>query len=354
MRVGTGRQQDIGGVENLYRRPAGVTTQPDRFNGLSSTAMTTAEVRSLIELLAVAACRVREAGLDGIELHSSNGYLFTEFLSSAINDRVDEYGGSLENRARFLLEVIQAIRKKLGPDFFLMAKLGPVDHHNAVTFWEQRGNTLKDGIEIAKWIEKAGADAIHVSTGSMFPHPRNPAGPLPLEVGARTYQSMIASGTHTFRNYILFRYRLLQPILRLLWSRTQDFLQPDGTADPDKVEGLNLPDARAIKQAVSIPVLCTGGFQRAHRIAAALRAGDCDAVSIARPLLANPNLARDFEKWDGPQDPPCTYCNRCLLNVLEHPLGCYEESRFKDRGGYDAMIKEVMSIFEDETECLLS
>jgi tRNA-dihydrouridine synthase len=162
---------------------------------------------------------------------------------------------------------------------------------------------------------------------------------------------MIASGTHTFRNYLLFRYSLFRPLLRFLWSRTQDFLRSDGTADPDKVEGLNLPDARAIKKAVTIPVLCTGGFQRAHRIASALRANDCDAVSMARPLLANPNLPLNFvDGWDGPLNPPCSYCNCCLLNVLEHPLGCYDENRFDGRGDYDAMIAEVMSIFEDEAD----
>lgn len=134
-------------------------------------------------------------------------------------------------------------------------------------------------------------------------------------------------------------------------SAKQNFLRPDGTADPDKVEGLNLPDARAIKKAVGIPVLCTGGFQRASRIAAALRAR-LRRGSMARPLLANPNLPLDFrEGWDGPVNPPCSYCNRCLMNVLEHPLGCYDEDRFAGRGGYDAMIAEVMSIFDDETGC---
>jgi 2,4-dienoyl-CoA reductase (NADPH2) len=89
--------------------------------------------------------------------------------------------------------------------------------------------------------------------------------------------------------------------------------------------------------------------QRAHRIAAALRDGSCDGVSIACSLLANPGLPRDLENWDGPIDPLCTYCNRCLVNVLEHFLGCYDENRFTGRGGYDAMIAEVMSIFENET-----
>jgi 2,4-dienoyl-CoA reductase-like NADH-dependent reductase (Old Yellow Enzyme family) len=231
-----------------------------------------------------------------------------------------------------------------------MVKHGPVDHHNAVTFWERRGNTLAEGVQVAKWIEAAGADAIHVSTGSMFPHPRNPAGPLPLDAAARTYQSMLNSGIHCFRNYLLFRYRFLRPVIGFLWSRTQDFLRPDGSGDIEKIEGLNLPDAKAVRQAVSIPVLCTGGFQRAHRIAAGLRDGACDAVSIARPLLANPDLPRDLEHWDGPGNPLCSFCNRCLVNVLEHPLGCYDERRFADRGGYDAMIAEVMSIFESEAD----
>jgi 2,4-dienoyl-CoA reductase (NADPH2) len=345
----SGRQQDIAGIENLYRTPGGATSRPDAFHGLRASEMTTAEVRTMIDRFAAAAVRARRAEMDGIELHSGNGYLFTQFLSSAINDRTDEYGGSLDNRARFLLDVIRAVRKEVGRDFFLMAKLGAVDHHNAVSFWEPPGNTLEESMQIARWIEEAGADAIHVSTGSMFPHPFNPAGPLALDVGARTYQSMIASGTHTFRNYFLFRWKLLRPILAYLWRRRQFFLRPDGTVDPDKVEGLNLADARAIKSVVSIPILCTGGFQRAHRIARAIREGDCDAVSMARSLLANPELPNDLrEGWDGPRNPPCTYCNRCLLSALEHPLGCFDESRFQDRGGYDAMIAEVMNIFVDE------
>ena len=233
----SGRQQDIAGIENLKRRPLGVSADPDQFDGLRATAMSTEEVHAHDAAIRDGGRRVREAGLDGIELHSSNGYLFTQFLSSAINTRKDEYGGSLENRARFFIEVIQAVRQEVGPDFFLMAKLGPVDHHNAVTFWEPRGNTLAEGVQVAKWIEAAGADAIHVSTGSMFPHPRNPAGPLPLDVCARTYQSMIHSGIYCFRNYLLFRYRLLRPVIGYLWSRTQDFLRPDGSGDPDQIEG---------------------------------------------------------------------------------------------------------------------
>jgi 2,4-dienoyl-CoA reductase (NADPH2) len=110
----------------------------------------------------------------------------------------------------------------------------------------------------------------------------------------------------------------------------------------DVIEGINLPDARAIKQAVNVPVLCTGGFQTASVIANAIQSGECDAVSIARPLIANNNLVRLFEQGFDRPPKPCTYCNKCLVNVLENPMGCYDESRFDSR---EQMIDEIMSVF---------
>ncbi len=107
-----GRQQDLRGIENLLKRALSSTDQREPFHGILCKAMTTEQVRETIQLFADAARRAREAGLDGVELHSANGYLFTQFLSSAINDRKDEYGGSLENRARFLLEVIERSAKR--------------------------------------------------------------------------------------------------------------------------------------------------------------------------------------------------------------------------------------------------
>jgi 2,4-dienoyl-CoA reductase-like NADH-dependent reductase (Old Yellow Enzyme family) len=90
-------------------------------------------------------------------------------------------------------------------------------------------------------------------------------------------------------------------------------------------------------------VICTGGFQTASVIAKALERGDCDAVSAARPLIANNNLVEIFRSGKDRPDKPCTYCNRCLVNVVENPLGCYEESRFPSR---EAMIAQIMSVFD--------
>jgi 2,4-dienoyl-CoA reductase (NADPH2) len=348
-----GLQADIRGVENRRHVALSATGRRDSFTGVPVRKMTQTDIDDVIELFAVAAARVRESGADGIELQGANGYLITQFLSSAINDRTDEYGGPLENRARFLLELIAAVRGKVGQDFFLAVKLNAEDNHNAGTFpldWK-RGNQLKDAIEIARWIEAAGVDAIHVSTGSTFPHPHNPPGPLDWEYASVPYQSMLASGKHPARNYLLMRFRALRWILALMWSRKQAFMR-QGRAVPELIEGIGASDAHRMKEAVSIPVISTGGWQTASRIAAAIRAGDCDAVSIARPLLANPDLPRRFLAGEEGPAPgkACTYCNKCLVNVIELPIGCFEEARFAEHGeaAYDRMIEEVMAYYQDE------
>ncbi|HLF24902.1 MAG TPA: NADH:flavin oxidoreductase [Anaerolineae bacterium] len=329
-----GRQQDIGGIENSEKKALSSTSQTESFHGFECQSMTPDEINETIRHFADGARRARLAGLDGVELHGANGYLITQFLSSGINDRRDEYGGSLENRARFVLDIIRAIRREVGADFHVQVKISAVDHHNAVIPWERKGNTLQDSIQVCRWIEAAGADALHVSTGSMFPHPRNPAGGLPASIAARTYDTMLSSGVYTFRNYLLARYRWLRPIFRFLWNRSVT----------GAIEGINVSDARAIKQHVTIPVLCTGGFQTASVIRQVISAGDCDAVTIARALIANNDLVHLFAQGKDRPDRPCTYCNKCLVNVLENPIGCYEVSRYD--GDYDKMIGEIMAVFQ--------
>src|SRR5215213_5070445 len=212
----SGRHQDIPGVENLdphappgrfYQRPLSSTDRRDSFHGLAGRAASRSEIKQIVRWFVEGAERARKAGVDGIELHASNGYLFTQFLSSAINDRTDEYGGTLRRRAEFLLEVVHAIRDKVGDSYFLMVKLSAVDRDNAIYWWRKPGNTLEESIQIAQWVEAAGADAIHVSTGSMFPHPLNPAGAFPVEAARRNYATILASGNRTFFNYLLFLLR---------------------------------------------------------------------------------------------------------------------------------------------------
>src|SRR5271166_6070079 len=246
----SGRQRDEEGFDNHLRRIVGKkkalssTSNREPVHGFSCQAMTGTEIQEMIAAFGEGARRAKEAGADGVETHSANGYLFTQFLSSGINDRDDEYGGSLVNRARFLLEVIRAIRTKVGNDFHFQVKISAVDRNDAVWPFEKPGNVIQDSIQVCKWVknpiewatavnEKAnapredlaswkdvqGADAIHVSSGSSFPHPLNPPGEMPIETLARTYESVVSTGELTFRNEFLFHYPLGRWLFKTLWDR---------------------------------------------------------------------------------------------------------------------------------------
>ncbi len=369
----SGRQQDIQGVENDEIRWSS-TDNTESFHGLKCRQMTTTEIEETVLAFAAGARRARAAGLDGVELHGANGYLITQFLSSGINNRTDEYGGSLENRARFLLEIIKAVRQEVGADFHFQVKISAEDFNNAVIPWEQPGNKLAETIQICQWIEAASVDAIHVSVGSIFPHPLNPPGTFPLageyatDKASNSYDAMLSSGNQTLRNYLLFRYPFLHKIFEWAWYRIprQVYQAPHALPaatiaaadlDPkfresislskiqellDTYQGRNLGYAKEIKKNVKIPVICTGGFQQASLINQAINEEFCDAVSMARMLVANNDLVQQFAAGKDIADRPCTYCNRCLLNTIENPLGCYEPARYPD---YDQMIKAVMTVY---------
>jgi 2,4-dienoyl-CoA reductase (NADPH2) len=325
-----GRQRDIPGIE--FRKGLSATAKPDPLHGFECEQATPEQLRRIAVAFGEGARRAREAGLDGVEIHGANGYLFTQFLSSAINDRDDDYGGPLENRARLLLDVVREIRERAGDDFHLQVKISATENVDAFLFWLRRGNTIDDSVQVCRWLEEAGVDAIHVSRGASFPHPDNPAGDLPLRDVVEHYDTMLSSGRYAFRNFLLYKLWPINRLMQRRWSRPLD-----------EVEGANLPDARAIKRAVSIPVLVTGGFQTASVIRNAIADGDCDAVTIARPLVANPNLVRLFAQGHDRPPRPCTYSNKCLFALLEDPLGCYDERRFDSR---EEMLREIYSVFE--------
>ena len=330
-----GRQRDVPDLQ--YPKGQSSTDRKDPLHGFECERMTIADIREVVAAFAEGARRARDAGLDGVELHGANGYLITQFLSSAINDREDEYGGPLENRARFVLDIVRAIRARVGRDFHLQMKISATEFNNSlfVLKREGAGNTVQESAQVCKWLVEAGVDAIHVSTGSAFPHPRNPAGAdLDVDLLSHTYEQLASSGTNTFRNLLIFHNDLTAAIFRKQWL--------DAGVKKEQIEGLSLPDSRIIKQAVNVPVLCTGGFQTASVIRNAITRGDCDGVSMARPLVANNDLVKQFAAGRDQAERPCTYCNKCLVHVVEHPIGCYEEKRYPNR---EAMLEEVMSVF---------
>ena len=129
--------------------------------------MTLAQIKETVQAFAEGARRAREAGLDGVELHGANGYLITQFLSSGINDRTDEYGGVLANRARFVREIVQAIRARVGRDFHLQMKISATEFNNALLPEEKPGNTIEDSIQVCQWLKDDGVDAIHRVVGQL-------------------------------------------------------------------------------------------------------------------------------------------------------------------------------------------
>jgi 2,4-dienoyl-CoA reductase (NADPH2) len=297
--------------------------------------MTLRQIKETVRHFAEGARRAREAGLDGVELHASHGYLITQFLSSAINDRQDQYGGSLQNRAAFLIEIIQAIRQEVGNDYHVQAKLNAVDFGNALYPWEKKGNTLEEGIQVAKWAEDAGVDAIHVSIGSMFPHPLLPPGGFPPDELNWWYGTMISSGVLGYFNYTMFHFKLLRPIFTALWGRTKK---------QHPIEAVSSEYSKEVKKNVSVPIINTGGYQDARVIRRVISEGYTDAVSMARPLIANRDLPQILRSGKDLPEKPCSFCNRCLVNAIANPLGCYDPRRFD--GSHDAMVAKIMEVFQ--------
>jgi 2,4-dienoyl-CoA reductase (NADPH2) len=357
-----GRQRDVPGVENIMEPGHSSTSRSDSFHGLLARAMTVEEIQQIIEAFAAGAWRAKEAGADGVELHASHGYLFTQFLSSAINDRTDEYGGPVENRARFLLEVIRAIRKRVGWDFHVQAKINILDLNRAYfpMEWKQ-GNTIAEALQIFAWAEAEGLNGLHVSAGSTFPHPLVPPGGFPLDEANRWYGAMSLSGTHAYLNYTLFHIPWLRWIFRLIWNRTKKQYPIEGVTAAQAKLVKDEAVARAVARnavvpedlkrdgaTAHIPILNTGGYQDGALIRRVITEGHCDAVAIARPLIANNDLVNTYfvQGRDLP-DKPCSFCNRCLLNALASPLACYDERRFATR---EEMIQTAMSVFPEVYE----
>jgi len=150
-------------------QPVSATAEPfPEYN--TPRELSTAEVKELVQQWADAGMRSVEAGFDVIEIHAAHGYLIHQFLSPITNQRSDEYGGSKENRARFLIEIVEAIRASVGDDIPLSVRFSATDYR-------EDGFTVADCAEVAKWCEEAGADLFDISSGGLVLGVNIPFGP---------------------------------------------------------------------------------------------------------------------------------------------------------------------------------
>ena len=204
-------------------------------------AMTEAAIESTVEAFARAARLCRESGFDAVQIHAAHGYLLSQFLSPYYNKRTDAFGGSLANRARFLLAVVRRVRLAVGPGYPVLCKVNSED-------FVPGGLTVEEAVLVAGWLKEAGLDVLELSGGTGD------------------------SG-------------------RLMPVRPGKIQSPEG-------EGYFKAAAGRIKAAVDLPLILVGGirsFEAARRLVAD---GVCDAVSLSRPLIREPGLINRWKSGD--------------------------------------------------------
>jgi 2,4-dienoyl-CoA reductase-like NADH-dependent reductase (Old Yellow Enzyme family) len=304
-----GRQVFPGSV--LMDGAVSASSVPDKVMGTRPRALTVAEIREVVESFAAAAERCRRAGADGVQIHAAHGYLINQFLTPYTNRRTDEYGGSLANRMRLLLEVYRAIRARVDGGCAVILKLNGSDYLPL-----RRGLRTDELIEIARVMEQEGLDAIEISVGHY-------ESGLPMVRGTfgRYFQGVLDEGMGpymTAARQVGMHY--LRPLAALLFN----------LAWPHR-QGFNLRYARRFKASLSLPVICVGGFQTREAMEEAIAGGLCDAVSCGRTMIADPLLYRHLRH--GGSGPRCVFCNACVARVGGRPVDCYEPEvrQAKDR-----------------------
>lgn len=233
---------------------------PCQLQNQKTRALRHHEIKKIISAFGDAALRVKKSGADGIELHGAHGYLIQQFLSPHTNRRTDEYGGSFENRMRFISEIIAGIRQKCGNDFPLTVRLSVDEFYDKIGKPEQ-GLHLEDGVKIAQALEKLGVDALNIS-----------------------------SATYETKNY------WLEPVTFDIGWRS--YL------------------AETIKKAVSIPVLAANNIRTPKQAEAQLQNSVQDFICLGRPLLADPDWAKKAQAEKSEDITHCISCLWCFESML--------------------------------------
>jgi 2,4-dienoyl-CoA reductase-like NADH-dependent reductase (Old Yellow Enzyme family) len=260
-------------------RPLGASRKLCLFRLSICDEMTQEQIRNTTVDFADTACRAKEAGFDAVEIHAGHGYLLSQFLSPWTNRRTDEWGGLLENRLRFPVDVLRAVRAAVGPDFPILVKMNQMDGMKG-------GLVLADALPIARAFEQAGASALIPSCGFTAKTPfMMLRGKLPVREMVANQREWIMKLGLTLFGRLFVQYYPFEPVFLL-----------DG--------------ARQIAKEVSIPVVYIGGITSAADAQRALDAG-CTFVQIGRATVRDPAFVRRLQNaTSSPSD--CDHCNRCI------------------------------------------
>ena len=235
--------------------------------------MTFQEIRSVVDAFGQAALRAKKAGFDGVQIHAAHGYLLSEFLSPFFNKREDAYGGSVENRARIVREVLQSIRQCVGTDFPVMIKLNSSD-------FLQGGLDVEDMLATASMLEKDGIDAIELSGGT----------------------------TYSGKNFPLRKFK--------------------NESEGDEV--FYLDAAQRYKERVGVPLMLVGGIRSLFSAERLVRDHLVDYVSLCRPLIREPGLINRW-KSGNVRSSECLSDNLCYKAAMSGE-GVYCVVERKQRG----------------------
>ncbi len=194
------------------------------------------EIVALISSFANAAMVLQKAGFTGVQIHAAHGYLISDFLSPRTNKRTDKWGGTIENRSRFLLKIVRQVRLAVGPQFPISVKLNSAD-------FQKGGFQLGDSEQVARWLELEGIDLLEISGG-------NYEQPMMLDRGG------------------------MEPIPADQVRQTTL-----------KREAYFLEYAKQIQQQVKIPIMLTGGFRTRNAMNSAVENDGIDVIGLARPMV---------------------------------------------------------------------
>jgi 2,4-dienoyl-CoA reductase-like NADH-dependent reductase (Old Yellow Enzyme family) len=255
-------------------------------------AMTEGQIQETIRAFGAAAGRAAEAGADAVQLHGAHGYLISQFLSPFFNRRKDDWGGSDENRFRFLKEIIVEIKKVLPEGMPLLIKI------NSNDFTPREGITPPLAAKYAGWLAELDIDGVEVSCGTLFSYMNMCRGDVPVDEIVRSLP---------------------------LWKKPVGRIMVGSLAGKFNLEeGYNLEDAKTIKPVIGdIPLILVGGMRRAAHMEDILRNNHADLISMCRPFIREPLIVKKIR--EGKADSvSCVSCNRCLAAIINNlPTLCY-------------------------------
>jgi 2,4-dienoyl-CoA reductase-like NADH-dependent reductase (Old Yellow Enzyme family) len=251
------------------------------------------EIEETIDAFGTAAGRAKKAGFDAVQLHAAHGFLLCQFLSPHTNRRTDEWGGSLENRMRFVLKVYESVRDAVGPNYPVLVKLN-------VEEGLENGLHVEEASAIAKKLAEAGIDAVEISGGTIVDTVFMMArGDIPIDVLTRgkddATKAQMADALYSIKDPVKFE------------------------------EAYWLNHAETIKQAIGeVPLMLVGGMKYPQTMEKIVKEDKADFVSLCRALIREPDLPNQLA--EGRKDPvKCSFCNRCSCEIVVwgRPLRCY-------------------------------